>query len=334
MSTTATLDRMTDLEAIYAKIRHSVPRFEWELLAPLVEEINRLKVEQDVVILGHNYMVPAIFHGISDVTGDSLALSYAARDASAKTIIFCGVHFMAETAKVLNPGKRVLIPDPLAGCSLSESMSAADVRGLREQHPGVPAVCYINTPAAVKAECDVVCTSGNAARVIASLGVPRVIFVPDEYLAANVARQTAVELITWPGRCIVHEQFSADQVQAYRRQYPGLTVLAHPECAPAVVAVADYTGSTAGMIAHLDRIASKRVLMVTECSMSDNVQAAHPQLEFIKPCSLCPHMKRITLENVLACLHGGGFEVELPTQVAQRALAALERMLAIGRQAE
>ncbi len=321
-------------EHIYEKVRDSTPRFEWELQAPLIHEINRLKAEKNAVILGHNYQVPAIFHGISDYTGDSLGLAYEAQKAEADIIVFCGVHFMAETAKILSPDRLVLIPDLDAGCSLSESITPEDVRALKAQYPGRPVVTYMNTPADIKAESDVVCTSANAQRVVESLGADEVIFLPDEYLAQNVAAQTDVKVITWSGRCIVHEQFSAEQMEAYRRQYPGLTILSHPECSPEVVAASDYTGSTSGMINHLHDVTTERVLMVTECSMSDNVQSAHPELEFVKSCSICPHMKRISLEKVLFSLREEVYSVEIPADVQQRALRAVERMLEIGRQEE
>ncbi|MDT8436800.1 MAG: quinolinate synthase NadA [Gemmatimonadota bacterium] len=318
-------------DAIYEKIRDSVPRFEWEMKAPLIAEIRRLKVERNAVILAHNYMVPEIFHGIGDQVGDSLGLSIAARDVEADVIVFCGVHFMAETAKILNPSKTVLIPDLDAGCSLSESITPADVRLLKERHPGVPVVTYVNTPASIKAESDICCTSANAVAVVESLGVPRVIFLPDEYLARNVAKQTDVGVIAWKGRCIVHEQFTVDEIRAYRDQYPGIEVIAHPECSPEVCDEADFVGSTTGMIDYLDRARSNRVIMVTECSMSDNVMEAHPNLRFVRPCTICPHMKKITLEKTLASLREMQHEIRLEEGLRQRALVAVERMLEVGR---
>jgi quinolinate synthase len=283
------------------------------------------------VILGHNYMVPEIFHGVSDFVGDSLELSRRARDSDAEVILFCGVHFMAETAKILNPSRTVLIPDLEAGCSLSESISPADVRLLKERHPGIPVVAYINTPAAIKAEVDVCCTSANAVEVVESLGVPEVIFLPDEYLARNVAAKTRVKVIAWKGRCVVHEQFTADQVAAYRAQFPGIEVLAHPECSPEVCAASDFVGSTKAMIDHLGRRPTGRVILITECSMADNVQSAHPGREFVKTCTLCPHMKKITLEKVLASLQEMKHEVVVPEPIRLRALKSLERMLTVGR---
>ena len=316
---------------IYEKVKGSIPRFEWEMHAPLIAEINRIKKEMNAVILGHNYMVPEIFHGVSDFVGDSLGLSIIARDSDADVIVFCGVHFMAETAKILNPSRTVLIPDPEAGCSLSESITPADVRLLKERYPGVPVVTYVNTPAAIKAESDICCTSANAVSVVESLGVDRVIFLPDEYLGRNVANQTHVNVITWAGRCIVHEQFTVDEIRAYRAQYPGIEVIAHPECSPEVCAECDFVGSTTAMIDYLDEASSSRVIMVTECSMSDNVAEAHPELEFVRPCTICPHMKKITLENTLASLQEMKHEVFVEEEMRVRALRAVERMLEIGR---
>jgi len=316
---------------IYEKIAHSVPRFEWEMHAPLIAAIDRLKRERNAVILGHNYMVPEIFHGIADHTGDSLGLSILARDTNADVIVFCGVHFMAETAKILNPGRTVLIPDLDAGCSLSESITPEDVRLLKERYPGVPVVTYMNTPAAIKAESDICCTSANAKAVVESLGAERVIFLPDEYLARNVARETDVEVIAWHGRCVVHEQFTVDEIRAYRKQFPGIEVIAHPECSPEVCDEADFVGSTTGMIGYLDRARSNHVIMVTECSMSDNVQEAHPDLEFVKPCTICPHMKKISLEKTLDSLRHMRYEVSVPEDVRVRALRAVERMVEVGR---
>ena len=319
------------MERIYEKIADSVPRFEWEMHAPIIAEINRLKVERNAVLLGHNYMVPEVFHGVSDLTGDSLGLSIEARDTDADVIVFCGVHFMAETAKILSPGKTVLIPDMDAGCSLSDSITARDVRLLKERYPGTPVVTYMNTPAAIKAESDICCTSANAVKVVESLGSDRVIFLPDEYLARNVAKETDVEVIAWHGRCMVHEQFSVDEIRAYRDQFPGIEVIAHPECSPEVCDEADFVGSTTGMIGYLDRARSNHVIMVTECSMSDNVQEAHPELRFVKPCTICPHMKRISLEKILASLRHMQHEVLVPEDVRVRALRAVERMIEVGR---
>jgi len=318
-------------DPIYEKVKDSVPRFEWEMKAPLIHEINRLKKERNAVILAHNYMVPEIFHGIGDYVGDSLGLSIIAKEADADVIVFCGVHFMAETAKILNPSKTVLIPDLDAGCSLSESIEPEDVILMKQRYPGVPVVTYVNTPASIKAESDICCTSANAVAVVESLGVPKVIFLPDEYLARNVAKQTDVEVIAWKGRCMVHEQFTVDEIRAYRDQYPGIEVIAHPECSPEVCDEADFVGSTTGMIDYLDRARSNRVIMVTECSMSDNVMEAHPDLEFVRPCTICPHMKKITLEKTLASLQEMKHEIHLEEELRTRALVAVERMLEIGR---
>ncbi|MFQ5678336.1 MAG: quinolinate synthase NadA [Gemmatimonadota bacterium] len=329
MEHTDAVHRLT--ERVYPKIRDSVPPWEWEMYAPLIVEIERLKKEKKAVILGHNYMVPEIFHGISDFTGDSLGLAKRAARTDAEVIVFCGVHFMAETAKIVNPERTVLIPDLEAGCSLSESITVEDVRLLKQRYPGVPVVTYMNTPAAIKAESDICCTSANAVKVVESLGAPRVIFLPDEYLAQNVAARTRVRIIAWKGRCVVHEQFTPEEIRAYREQYPGIEVIAHPECSPEVCEEADFVGSTSGMIGYLDHARSDRVIMVTECSMSDNVQEAHPELEFVKPCTLCPHMKKITLEKTLACLEEMKQEVEVPEEIRRRALRAVERMLEVGR---
>ncbi len=318
-------------EHCWPRVRSVMPRFEWDLKAPLVAAINRLKRERRAVILGHNYMVPEVFHGVSDFTGDSLELSRRARDTDAEVIVFCGVHFMAETAKILNPGRRVLIPDPDAGCSLSESITVEDVRLMKQRLPGLPVVTYINTPAAIKAESDVCCTSANAVEVVESLRAPEVIFLPDEYLARNVAARTKVRVHAWKGRCVVHEKFTVEEIRAYRAQFPGVEVLAHPECSPEVCAEADFVGSTKAMIDRLDRPKSGRVVLITECSMADNVQAAHPGLEFVRTCTLCPHMKKITLEKVLASLRDLKHEVVVPEEIRVKALRALDRMLAIGR---
>jgi quinolinate synthase len=316
---------------LFDRLRNLVPEPEWRLQAPLIHEINRLKQEVGAVILAHNYQVPQIFFGIADFNGDSLGLAQQAMEVEEKTIVFCGVHFMAETAKILNPTKRVLIPDLEAGCSLSESITVEDVRLLKERYPGIPIVTYVNTPAAIKAESDVCCTSANARNVVESLGVDRVIFLPDEYLARNVQKETDVEVIAWHGRCVVHEQFTVEQLRAYRRQFPGLVILAHPECSPDVCEEADYVGSTTGMTSFVGETAADRVLLVTECSMSDNVAEAHPEKELVRPCTLCPHMKRITLEKTLASLRYGRYEVDVPEDVRRRAHRALARMLEIGR---
>ncbi len=316
---------------MYERLQDLVPAFEWEEQAPYIYEINRLKKEKGAVILAHNYQVPQIFYGIADFNGDSLGLAREAMAVDLPTIVFCGVHFMAETAKILNPEKTVLIPDLDAGCSLSESISVKDVLLLKERYPGVPVVSYVNTPAAIKAQSDICCTSANARKVIESLGTDRVIFLPDEYLALNVQKETDVEIIAWKGRCIVHEKFTVEELRAYRRQFPGLVILAHPECSPEVCAESDFVGSTTAMTRYVDDTSANRLLLVTECSMSDNVQEAHPDKELVKPCTLCPHMKRITLEKTLASLRFGQYEVDVPPDVLAPARRALERMLEIGR---
>jgi quinolinate synthase len=275
-------------------------------------------------------MTPEIFHCVADITGDSLALARRAAETDADVIVMAGVHFMAETAKLLNPQKTVLIPDVRAGCSLAESITAADIRKLREKHPGVPVVTYVNTSAEVKAESDICCTSGNAVAIVESLGCNEVIFLPDEYLANYVAQQTDVKIITWKGHCEVHERFTPQELEDYRSSYDDLTIIAHPECPPDVLAVADFVGSTAQMSQYVETRRPKRVLMVTECSMSDNVAADVTDVEFIRPCNLCPHMKRITLAKIYESLENLEPRVEIDPQVAERARRAVERMLEHG----
>ena len=299
--------------------------------APYVTAIAALKQERRAVILAHNYQTPEIFHGVADIKGDSLALAQAATRVEADTIIVCGVHFMAETVKVLNPDRTVLIPDAHAGCSLAESITAEDVRRLRERYPGVPVVTYVNTSAAVKAESDICCTSGNAVEVVESLGVDRAIFLPDEYLGQYVAAHTSVELILWNGHCEVHERFRAADLRAYRLADPDVRILAHPECRSDVLEEADYVGSTAGMIGDIAATRPRRVVMITECSMSDNVAVEYPDIEFIRPCHACPHMKRITLPGILLSLRRMQIEVRIDSDIASRARLAVERMLQVGR---
>ncbi|HYD29703.1 MAG TPA: quinolinate synthase NadA [Azospirillaceae bacterium] len=314
---------------IYERLKRVIPAAEWPFHAPLVHAIQTLKRQRNAVVLAHNYQTPEIFHGVADIVGDSLALAARATETDADVIVLAGVHFMAETAKLLNPDKTVLIPDAGAGCSLASSITAADVRALKEQHPGVPVVAYVNTSADVKAEVDICCTSGNAVEVVESLGVPRVIFLPDEYLAKYVASQTSVEIIPWRGHCEVHERFTGAEIEDFRRRFAELVVIAHPECPPDVLAAADFVGSTARMVDFVGDRRPARVLMVTECSMSDNVAAAVPEVEFVRPCNLCPHMKRITLTNILESLRTLEPRVEIPADVAERARRSVERMLAV-----
>ncbi len=317
-------------DELFHRVEHVVPAAEWATMADDVNAIMRLKAERNAVILAHNYMRPEIFHGVADIVGDSLALAREAMSVDADVIVLAGVHFMAETAKLLNPGKTVLIPDLRSGCSLAESITAADVRELRRQHPGVPVVTYVNTSAAVKAESDICCTSGNAVRVIESLGVPEVIMIPDRFLAANVARQTGVKVITHPGACEVHERFTPNDIRQIRADYAGdVTVLAHPECPPEVVDEADYAGSTAQMITFVADRRPTRVALITECSMSDNVAQQYPDVEFVRPCNLCPHMKRNTMASIRHALETMTNEVTVDAEVAERARAAVERMLAV-----
>lgn len=315
---------------IYDKVKSVIPAFEWPAIAPYVAEINRLKKEKNAIILAHNYMTPDIFHTVADFVGDSLALARKATETDADVIIQCGVHFMAETSKLLNPGKTVIVPDMEAGCSLASSITAADVRLLREANPGVPIVTYVNTSAEVKAECDICCTSGNAVEIIESLESDTVLCIPDQYLAAWIAKQTTKKILTWKGSCEVHERFTGEELRRYRAQYNGdITIIAHPECPPDVIEEADFCGSTAGMINYAKDKRPKRILMVTECSMSDNVAAEVHDVEFIRPCNLCPHMKRITLPKILESLRTLGPEVTVDPAVAVKARAAVEAMLAV-----
>ncbi|PKQ30731.1 MAG: quinolinate synthase [Actinobacteria bacterium HGW-Actinobacteria-2] len=314
---------------LYERVSHVIPAIEWATMVDDVEAIMRLKAERNAVILAHNYMTPEIFHAVADITGDSLALAREAVDVDADVIVLAGVHFMAETAKLLNPAKTVLIPDLRSGCSLAESITAEDVRALRAKHPGVPVVTYVNTSAAVKAESDICCTSGNAVEIIESLGAPKVIMIPDRFLAANIARKTGVEVITHPGACEVHERFTPLDIAEIRTSWPGVTVLAHPECPPEVVDVADYAGSTAQMVNFVSTEHPAKVALITECSMSDNVAQQFPGTEFVRPCNLCPHMKRNTLASIRHALETLTNEVTVPADVADRARAAVERMLAV-----
>ena len=315
---------------LYERVRTVIPDIEWPVHASYIRAINELKRERNAVILAHNYQTPEIFHCVADITGDSLALARKACETEADVIVVAGVHFMAETAKLLNPDKLVLIPDERAGCSLADSITADDIRQLRKSHPNVPVVTYVNTSAEVKAESDVCCTSGNAVEVVESLGVDEVIFLPDEYLANYVAQQTDVRIISWQGHCEVHERFTAAELEKYRADFDELTIIAHPECPPDVLAAADFVGSTAQMQAFVQNERPKRVLMVTECSMSDNVSVDIDDVEFIRPCNLCPHMKRITLPNILRALETLEPRVEIDPSVAVDARRAVERMLAIG----
>ncbi len=330
-STSAVLDFTPAVKAstaaIYERVKHVIPEIEWPVHAPYIAAINRLKLERKAVILAHNYQTPEIFYGVADITGDSLTLARQAAQTDAKVIVLCGVHFMAETAKLLSPKKTVLIPDLEAGCSLASSITAEDVRLLRERYPDTPVVTYVNTSAAVKAESDVCCTSANAVEVVESLGCERVIFLPDEYLGKYVAAQTKVQVILWKGHCEVHERFKAEDLRAYRSQYDGIQIIAHPECPPDVLAEADFVGSTSGMIQHVAAYKPARVVMVTECSMSDNVAVQFPDVEFIRPCNLCPHMKQITLPKVLRSLEQMKHEINIDPDVAERAKKSVQRMI-------
>ena len=318
-------------DPIYQKVSKVIPEIEWAFHAPLLHKINMLKKEKNAVVLAHNYQTPEIYHGIADIAADSLALAVEASRTEADIIILCGVHFMAETAKLMNPSKKILLPDMGAGCSLAESITGKDVRMLKEKYPSVPVVTYVNTSAEVKAESDICCTSANAVRVVESLGVDKVIFLPDQYMAKYVQTKTKVQIISWIGTCIVHERFSAHEIKDIKKQNPEIVVLTHPECPPEVIASSDFTGSTSSMSRYVKKNQPSKVMLVTECSMSDNVQVENPNVQFIKPCNLCPHMKTITLPKILDCLEKETNEILIPEIISRRARKAVERMIAIGR---
>src|SRR5215469_12215209 len=316
---------------LWDKVKDRVTPLEWRVQAPLIAAINDLKKQKNAVILAHNYMTPEIFHGVGDYVGDSLGLAREAARSDAKVIVQAGVHFMAETSKVLAPEKTVLIPDPMAGCSLASSITAADVRLIKQRYPGLPVVTYVNTTAEVKAETDICCTSANAVQVVEHAarvwGSGRVILLPDEFLARNVARQTEVGIIAWQGRCEVHERFNAQDMLDLKAAYPGAEILAHPECPAEVLEVSDFAGSTAAMSDYVMKRKPKQVVLITECSMADNVACDAPDTAFVRPCNLCPHMKRIPLQNIHDALLHGRFEVTVDEAVAERARLAVQRMI-------
>ena len=318
-------------DSIYQKVSKTIPYIEWATHAPYIYEINRLKKEKNAIVLAHNYQTPEIYHGISDFSADSLALAIEAAKTKADIIVMCGVHFMAETAKLMSPNKKVLLPDMKAGCSLSSSITGEDVRNLKKKYPGVPVVSYVNTSADVKAETDVCCTSANAVKIVNSLRVKKVIFLPDDYLAKYVASQTDVEIISWKGTCEVHEQFNDEEINEIRKNNPGIKIIAHPECPPDVIKASDFTGSTSGMIKYVKDKQPEKVMMVTECSMSDNVQIDNPNVKFIRPCNLCPHMKKITLPKILDCLENETNEIIMDSTTIEKARSSVERMVKIGR---
>ncbi len=316
---------------IYKKISKFIPDAEWKIHAPLIEKINRLKKEKNAIILAHNYQTPEIYHGVADIAADSLALAVEASKTSADKIILCGVHFMAETAKLMSPAKKVYLPDMDAGCSLASSITGKDVRLLKEKYPGVPVVSYVNTSADVKAETDVCCTSANAVKVVESLNVSKVIFLPDQYLADYVSKNTKVKIISWKGTCIVHEQFTGKEIEDIKSQNPGIKIIAHPECPPDVIKASDFAGSTSGMVKYVKDNQPKKVMLVTECSMSDNVEADNPNVSFIKPCNLCPYMKKIDLVKILECLENEKNEILLDDKIIEAARKSVIRMTEIGR---
>ena len=329
MEISAEIKKVTD--PIYQKISSTVPEIEWAIHAPYIYKINKLKKEKNAIILAHNYQTPEIYHGISDFSADSLALAIEAAKTKADIIVMCGVHFMAETAKLMSPNKKILLPDMKAGCSLSSSITGKDVRNLKKQNPGVPVVSYVNTSADVKAETDVCCTSANAVKIINSLKVKKVIFLPDDYLAKYVASQTDVEIISWKGTCEVHEQFNDEEINEIRKNNSGIKIIAHPECHPDVINASDFAGSTSGMIKYVKDNQPEKVMMVTECSMSDNVQVDNPNVQFVRPCNLCPHMKRITLPKILDCLENETNEILMSDETINKARKSVERMTEIGR---
>tara|TARA_B100000686_G_scaffold318960_1_gene369216 strand:+ start:54 stop:1043 length:990 start_codon:yes stop_codon:yes gene_type:complete len=318
-------------DQIFNKISKVVPEIEWKIHAPLIHKINKLKKEKNAVILAHNYQTPEIYYGVADIAADSLALAIEASKTKADIIVLCGVHFMAETAKLMNPNKKVLLPDLKAGCSLAASITGKDVRLLKEKYPGVPVVTYVNTSAEVKAESDVCCTSANAVKVVESFGADKVIFLPDQYMANYVASKTKVKIISWKGTCIVHEKFTAKEINDIKKQNPEILILSHPECPPEVISASDFTGSTTGMINYVNKNQPKKVMMVTECSMSDNVEIENPNVQFIKPCNLCPYMKTITLPKILDCLENESNEILIPNNIIEGARLAVEKMATIGR---
>jgi quinolinate synthase len=344
----------TAADAMYSKLKERladvVPDFELRMKAEVAAEINRLKLEKNAVILGHNYMEPALFYSIPDFVGDSLDLARKAAAADNDIIIFCGVRFMAETAKLLNPTKMVLLPSEKAGCSLAASITGEDVRELKRKFPGVPVVTYVNTYADVKAESDICCTSSNAVAVVNSLNAEKVIFLPDEFLAGNVAKETGrhiifptkdprkaadptldYQMIGWPGRCEVHDKFTVEDIINIRKQFPDVVILAHPECSPEVVAASDYSASTNAMIRYVEQTQAPRYLLLTECSMGENIAAANPDKEMLRLCSIrCPHMNQITLEDTLASLQKLQYQIEIPEDIRVRAARAVERMIAVG----
>ncbi|MEL0242612.1 MAG: quinolinate synthase NadA, partial [Pelagibacteraceae bacterium] len=318
-------------DKLYKKIQGSIPEIEWTTIAPYIYEINKLKKEKNVTIMAHNYQSPEIFYGVADIVGDSLGLAIEGAKVKTDKILMCGVHFMAETAKIMSPEKKIILPDFSAGCSLAESITPEDVKKLKKDNPGVPVVTYVNTSADVKAETDICCTSANAVKIVESLNVNKVIFLPDEYLAKYVASKTDVEIISWKGKCEVHEQFTGKEIFELRKKYPNLKVISHPECPPEVIKASDYTGSTGSMINYVKNTKAKDIFLVTECSMSDNIQIENPNINFVKPCNLCPHMKKITLENILKSLKEENNLIEIDKKIISKAKGAIEKMIAVGR---
>ncbi len=328
---TPSLEKADETREIYAKMKRVIPLAEWATYAPYVIEINRLKKERDAVILAHNYMTPEIYHGVADHVGDSLQLAIKAMEVEEAVIVQCGVHFMAETSKILNPAKTVLMPDMAAGCSLAESITAEGVAEMRAKYPGAAVVSYVNTTAEVKAASDICCTSSNALQIVDAMEGDTVIMTPDKFLAQNVAKESKKNVVWWDGSCIVHELYKAEDLRAYREADPDIKIIAHPECTPEVVAEADYTGSTRGIVDWVHKHKPAKVMLVTECSMASNISDELPDVEFAKPCNMCPYMKKITLEKILWSLHTMSNEVVVEPEIAAKARLAVERMITLSK---
>ncbi|SFJ34907.1 quinolinate synthase NadA [Celeribacter neptunius] len=327
------LDLANSMQDIYARMDRVVPLPDWAIYAPYVKAINALKKERNAVILGHNYMTPEIYHGVSDFVGDSLQLAMKAAEVEADVIVQAGVHFMAETSKILSPQKTVLMPDMQAGCSLAESITADGIEEMRAKYPGAPVVSYVNTTAEVKAASDICCTSSNAAQIVAAQESDTVIMTPDQYLAQNVARDVPQKnVVFWPGSCIVHEQYTAEDINDFRSWNPGTKIIAHPECPPSVIEASDFSGSTSGIIKYVTENKPKQAMLVTECSMASNIADELPEVDFLGPCNMCPYMKKISLEKILYVLHTMDNQVEVDEAIAAKARLSVQRMIDLSRE--
>ncbi len=325
-------DLAASMQDIYSKMDRVITPADWVTFAPYVKAINEVKAKRNAVILGHNYMTPEIFHGVSDFVGDSLQLAIKATEVEADVIVQCGVHFMAETSKILSPSKTVLMPDMEAGCSLAESITAEGVEEMRAKYPGAPVVSYVNTTAEVKAASDICCTSSNAVAIVNAMESDTVIMTPDQYLAQNVANESHKNVVYWPGSCIVHEQYTAKDLRDFREWNPGTRLIAHPECPPDVVAEADFSGSTSGILKYVHDEKPEKAMLITECSMASNIADELPEVDFVGPCNMCPYMKKITLEKVLYVLHTMENQVEVDPEMADKARLSVQRMIDLSRQ--